>query len=441
MNAIVLGAGPAGLAAAQVLADGGARVVVLEARPRVGGLAGSERVGGHAVDLGPHRLHLAADERTRSLLGHAGLVERARQGALHVAGRVVRYPLRPRALLRDAGPATLARFASGALRARVRPPGGEDYAAETRRRVGDAVFGALYGPAAKKVWGVAPEGLDGAQARVRVGAASPLALLRRAFGGGEPGRYLYPAGGANQRAYDAWAERLRAAGVELCLGARAGAVRVEGRRVRGVDGLDADVVVSTLPLTGLLAALSWPAPQLRSRTVVLLHLVVARPRFGSEDVRYFPDEGVPFARITEQRAFGAEASAPAGETALTLDFYDWPGGRWTAASPEALLDAAWPTLAGLGLGRGEVRLARKTVADDAYPVLERGYRAARDAALDRLAGVEGLYSTGRGGLFLHVNQHHAVEMGLAAGEAALRGESGAAWRAEARRFEGLRIVD
>ena len=450
MRVVILGAGPAGLAAASVLVEGGARVTLLEARPRVGGLAGSERVGDHLADLGPHRLHTEANAEARRLLGGAdGLTERPRRGAIHLSGRAVRYPLRPWALLRDAGPTQVARFALGALGARLRAPAGDDFAAETRRRVGDAIFRALYGPAARKVWGLAPEALHGDQARARVGASGPAALARRVFGrGGEPGCYLYPAAGSNQAAYDAWRDRLSGAGVDLRLGTRADAVCCALGRVLAVragdEAMPADRVISTLPLTALFEALQptlGAPPALRTRVVVLLHLVIGRPRLSDRDVHYFPSEDVPFARIAEQRAFGGDADAPTDETVLTLDFYDWPGGPRVRATPEALLDAAWPTLVGLGLARAEVRRIAKTVAQDAYPVLDRGYRVARDEALDRLAGVDGLCSTGRGGLFLHVNQHHAIAMGAAAARATLRGDSGASWRAEARAFESFRIVD
>jgi len=51
----VLGAGPAGLACAWELASRGARVVVLEASQRVGGLAATTERDGFRFDQGGHR--------------------------------------------------------------------------------------------------------------------------------------------------------------------------------------------------------------------------------------------------------------------------------------------------------------------------------------------------------------------------------------------------
>jgi phytoene dehydrogenase-like protein len=77
----VVGAGPAGLAAAWRAAQGGHDVVVLERAPVVGGMAGSFDVAGLRVDHGSHRLHPATPApilaALRNLLG-PGLQERHR---------------------------------------------------------------------------------------------------------------------------------------------------------------------------------------------------------------------------------------------------------------------------------------------------------------------------------------------------------------------------
>jgi monoamine oxidase len=56
-DAIVIGAGVAGLTAARLLSREGMRVVVLEARDRVGGRVWTDRRGGRATDLGASWIH------------------------------------------------------------------------------------------------------------------------------------------------------------------------------------------------------------------------------------------------------------------------------------------------------------------------------------------------------------------------------------------------
>lgn len=57
VDTVVVGAGIAGLTSARLLADAGRRVIVLEARDRVGGRIHSERVGGYVTDLGASWIH------------------------------------------------------------------------------------------------------------------------------------------------------------------------------------------------------------------------------------------------------------------------------------------------------------------------------------------------------------------------------------------------
>lgn len=60
-DAIVVGAGVAGLTAARLLADAGRRVVVLEARDRIGGRVWTDRADGLVTDLGASWIHGIVD--------------------------------------------------------------------------------------------------------------------------------------------------------------------------------------------------------------------------------------------------------------------------------------------------------------------------------------------------------------------------------------------
>ena len=71
-DVVILGAGPAGLGAAWALAGSGARVVVLEREPEVGGLCRTHAREGYRFDMGGHRF-ITADrpllDRVTRLMG------------------------------------------------------------------------------------------------------------------------------------------------------------------------------------------------------------------------------------------------------------------------------------------------------------------------------------------------------------------------------------
>src|SRR5215207_2632158 len=100
---VVLGAGPAGLAAAWRAARSGRSVTVLERAPVIGGMAGSFEVAGVQVDHGSHRLHPATSPRLLAdltgLLG-ADLQRRPRNGRLRIGAQWVGFPLRASQLAR-----------------------------------------------------------------------------------------------------------------------------------------------------------------------------------------------------------------------------------------------------------------------------------------------------------------------------------------------------
>ena len=73
-DAIVLGGGPAGLAAADRLAEGGMRVVLLEADTELGGLAKSFRQDGKWIPITYHHV-MGIDTATHRFLKRFGLWE------------------------------------------------------------------------------------------------------------------------------------------------------------------------------------------------------------------------------------------------------------------------------------------------------------------------------------------------------------------------------
>lgn len=152
VDALVVGAGIAGLAAAVELQARFPEVLVVDASERVGGVMRTEHVGGYLVERGPNTFlvkpPMAAfleEHRLADALLRATPASRSR--FLYRAGALVPVPLSPPALLRTP---LLGARAKWRLLAepfvRRGDPTGESVAEFAGRRLGPAVVDALIGP-------------------------------------------------------------------------------------------------------------------------------------------------------------------------------------------------------------------------------------------------------------------------------------------------------
>lgn len=433
----VVGAGPAGLMAAWRAARAGHSVVLVDGADRVGGMAGSFEVAGQRVDFGSHRLHPSIDGEILldlyRLLG-TDLQERARHGRLRLADRWMRFPLRASDLARGLP----LRFAAGAARdALTRPlrrPRADTFAEQVRVGLGPTVAAWFYEPYIRKLWGVDPTQLDGELARRRVAARSPAAILRRLRPTSIPGpgrTFLYPGRGFGQLS-DALADAATSAGVDLRLGS--GVTKIElgspelgpPHRLVLADGVrvEAPVVWSSAPLAGLVEMFDPPAPRpvretaagLGHRAMVLVYLVVPRPRYTEWDAHYLPAEHNPVSRLSEPKNYRDSDDDPADRTVLCAEVPCWEGDETWSAEPADLGERVRGALLAEGLPDPAPVEVEARRLPRVYPDYRVGFGEGLATVEAWLAGQAGMITLGRQGLFVGDNTHHVLAMGAAAAD-------------------------
>ncbi|WP_026139586.1 flavin monoamine oxidase family protein [Leucobacter salsicius] len=148
-DVLVIGAGVSGLAAASDLTRAGKRVVVLEARGRVGGRVHTERVGGHTTDVGASWIHGIDDSSLHDATRALGMREAEfTVGSFQAGGRPMVYfgPGNERlsAVAADGFIADVAALDPELERAIARAPEGASYA--------DAVQSAVASFVANRSW-------------------------------------------------------------------------------------------------------------------------------------------------------------------------------------------------------------------------------------------------------------------------------------------------
>jgi len=439
----VLGAGPAGAAAALSLTrDGKAHVTVLEQGAAAGGNAGSFRLEGIWCDYGSHRFHPVADPRVlddvKALLGD-DLLLRPRHGRIRLQGRWIHFPLKPADLLLNLPKRFTVAFGMDTLRKLLprTPPAEENFETVLHYGLGPTMSEAFYSPYARKLWGVAPSELAVILAKRRVSGSSAGKILQKiarqlpGVRSETAGRFYYP-----RRGFGQVCESLHRAaeghGAEFAFGARVAGVERDGGRVTAVryekDGetkrLAADTVWSTLPISALVRMMDPPPPPevlaaaeaIRFRGMILIYLVLEQPQFTEFDAHYFPELSVPISRMSEPKNYNA-STEPADCTVLCAELPSDPGEPEWEMSDQALGEKYCEWLASVGLPvTAQVRLVRTRRLRHAYPVYDRHYERHFRAMDDWLAGLDGLLTFGRQGLFAHDNTHHAMAMAYAAAD-------------------------
>lgn len=427
----IVGAGPAGLMAAWQAARAGHHVVVLEASPAVGGMAGSFEVEGVRVDFGSHRLHPSIDDQTlallRSLLGD-DLQVRSRRGRVRLADRWVAFPLQLSDLVRHLPPSFAARAAAGAAVTPILRPRSDTSAEVIRASLGPAIAQEFYEPYLTKLWGLSPHQLSGELARRRVSARSPLDLVRRALrSSGDAGRtFLYPRKGYGQIS-EALADAAARAGADIHL--REPVERItfddDAARLATPEGVvEAQRVWSTAPI-GALAAMVDPAPgddvvsaasSIEHRALVLVYLVLDRPAYTAFDAHYFPSLSNPISRLSEPKRY-RDGDDPRDRTVLCAEVpcsVDDPIWRSSDVELQHLVERA---LAREGLPRVDARAVVTRRLPRVYPLYRVGFER-NLGVLQRWASEhDRLLVFGRQGLFVQDNTHHVLAMGAAAARA------------------------
>lgn len=418
MTTAVVGAGPAGLAAAWHLERAGHDVIVLDAAPQVGGGARSRTVAGVCVDLGCHRFDpsMPTDVR-REIESLVELQSRPGNDRVRIGDRWFSLPLTSPRLRRGLPWPIAARVELDRLRRSVRrgDADADRYTDVVRAAVGPALASRFHEPYGHKVWETAPEQLAGRLAQPLLASTD------------RPPAFLYPA-----RGFGSLVEAMAARVSDIRLGTRVdsidavrGGVRIglaDGRSVR------ADHVISTMAVGKTAAMVGVVRPSqvhTAHRGVVLVYLLIRRRPYTAVDAYHLPGRHVLPIRVSEPLNLRSDPGDPDDRTVLCAEIPCSVGDEvWTAADDD-LGHRVADDLVRCGLPEPR-HVAVETVRLPAsYPVLTPASveaTATAEAALERVPRVTVI---GRQDRSPHDAAHRPFEMGFAAAAHLLRASAAA----------------
>jgi protoporphyrinogen oxidase len=448
----VLGAGPAGLTAADVLAHRGSRAVVFEAGDQVGGIAKTVERDGYRFDLGGHRFFTKVPWIQRlweDALGSEFLV-RPRLSRIYFNGGFFAYPLRAEDVVRRLGLLETARctLSYGKARLRRRRVEPDTFEGWVTARFGGRLYDTFFRTYTEKVWGIPGSEIRSQWAVQRIKDLSFWTAFTSALRLGGRNvtslieQFHYPRLGPGQM-WEAIAERVEARGVPIVLEHRCVAVHhgegivthvaVEGPA--GTRDVPVDGVLSSIPLSELVLSLR-PAPpahvleaarRLRYRDLMLVAVMTSDPEPFPDNWIYLHDPGVRAGRVQNFGAWSPDMTRP-GTTCLGAEYFCFEGDELWSLPEEDAIALAVDELSRIGLvdpsrvvGGARVHVPR------AYPVYDRDYEDAVATLRAYLAGFENLQTFGRNGLHRYNNQDHSMVTAIMAVENLLTGSAHDLW--------------
>lgn len=400
-DVVVIGAGPAGLAAALRALRSGASVTVVEGASEVGGLCRTIEVDGCRIDIGGHIPFFRADARVA--------------WAEEILNRPLRWINQPVARVED-GQVRPGRYID------QRPVDPPDRIPRDGTAAGE--LGATMGVACRdRIARPYMEKIDGWPLEtISADRAQRLRDEQRA-----PEGFWFPAGGIGTL-MDSMAGAIRRSGGAVLLDTPVTALRHDDGRALGVQVAGADpgtihahTVICAVAPEAIVRVATPPAPDglradITMRAVALVYLVADRERITGSAWVQVADPAVPFARIAEF-AHWDPGMVPAGRTVLCAEVYMRGGDDdplW--AQDDVALSRACAQAVANPLGWVDdaavlrplhvIRLPR------AYPLVEAWRLTEASRAQTWLAGLDGL-EIARGGTVVT-----AIEAGEAAADRA-----------------------
>jgi protoporphyrinogen oxidase len=432
---VIIGAGPAGLTAAYLLATQGTPVTVLEESDVVGGISQTAQYKGYRFDIGGHRFFTKitpVEELWNEILGDE-FISVPRLSRIVYSGKYFDYPLKAMNALRGLGIWETCLIMGSYLYAHLRPsPVEENLEQWVTNRFGARLYRIFFKTYTEKVWGIPCTEIRAEWAAQRIqGLSLAKAIVSAASLNKRSTKiktlineFRYPRLGPGQM-WEAARDKVLECGGEILMNHRVAGLELRDGRVTaavaqsrtGVRRIEGAHFISTMPIRNLVRALGPDVPAearaggegLKYRDFLTVALMIDQSDLFPDNWIYVHTPGVTVGRIQNFNNWSRAMVPHPGHTCLGLEYFCFEGdGLWTSADAD-LIALATRELRELGLA-GDARVVDGTVVRmrKAYPVYDADYRANLDKVRAFIDPIENLHTVGRNGMHKYNNQDHSM---------------------------------
>lgn len=458
-HVVVIGAGPAGLTAAYLLAKENVFVTVLEADPiYVGGIAKTAKYKDYCFDIGGHRFFSKAEEVEAlwSEILPNDMLDRPRSSRIFYRKRFFSYPLKAFEALHKLGVIESALCVASYLKAKLFPiKNPKNFSDWVTNHFGKRLFNIFFKTYTEKVWGMRCDEISADWAAQRI---KGLSLFSAIMNAALPKKWLqrndkqviktlidtfrYPRKGPGML-WEACAEKIKEKNSDVIMGSAVFHCEYlpakKSWRVlyRDIDNNEKEInathVISSAPLRDLVThyltpAVSAQAKQaaeaLRYRDFLIVVLILKDKNLFSDNWIYVHDAQVDVARIQNFKSWSPEMVPNADTCCYGMEYFCFKDDSTWAASDSVLIKKASAEIEKLGLAKASDILDGCVVRQPkAYPVYDGDYQKNVDVIRCELEEkFPSLYLVGRNGMHKYNNQDHAMMTAMLTVKNILAGE-------------------
>lgn len=428
MTTVVLGAGLAGLAAAERLRENGQPVLVLEARSQIGGHASSINRAGFTFDEGPHVLFSQDEEVVAALTRYTGAEETRDARILNFfEGGWIPHPVQCNlvAVPPEIAAACVLDFLDAPA---IDAP--QNYADWCYAALGRRISETFTFPYTRKYWGTEPQDLSTEWVGERVYRPSVEEVVKGALVARTASaqhyitQFRYP----SFDGFGAFARSFELAGV-LELQSTVASIDHQRNTITLSTGrtLRYDSLISTMPLPALVDIIddvphvvTAAARRLIATSVVLVDLSLRTPPRTDAHWFYAYDKDLPFARCSMPHLL-SPSTVPQGCGSIQAEVY-YSSSKPLVGSLEDLRTSVINGLIATGLITAhDILAADVRVVKFANVIFDHHRRESVEIVRNWLGGVAGVLLAGRYGLWEYLWSDGAVRSGWRASDAVLGG--------------------
>jgi protoporphyrinogen oxidase len=447
----IIGAGPAGLTAAYLLAKAGKQVTVFESDPKyVGGISRTESYKGYLFDIGGHRFFSKSKEVEdfwTEILSD-DMLDRPRSSRIYYNRQFFSYPLVATEALTKLGIIESALCVMSYLKAKAfpvkDPVNFEDWVIN---HFGKRLFNIFFKTYTEKVWGIPCKEISADWAAQRIKGLSLSSAIKNAlFKPKQSGNkdkliktlidtFRYPKYGPGMM-WDVCAEKCRTMGVEILMNEAVTGISKAGEEwsvktgnQKSYDGFD--YVLSSTAMAQLVPFISpaLPAPaleaakQLKYRDFITVVLILKDQDRFSDNWIYIHDPNVKVGRVQNFKSWSPYMVPDPSMACYGLEYFCFEGdGMWTS-SDEKLIELGKKEIEQIGLAKAaEITDGYVVRQKKAYPVYDHFYAAHIETIKTGLQPYKGLYLMGRNGMHKYNNQDHSMMTAMLAAKNIISGK-------------------